>query len=139
MERSIFTKIIMGEEPAEVLYDDERVIIVLSRAPMRPGHSLVIPKQPTERFYHMAAGEYEYLMQVSRKFALVLDAVFEQKVVAMQLMGLGVAHVHAHLVPINDEADMDHDRAVFGSLESLKPAADQIRSYLAENPLSSIQ
>lgn len=139
MESSIFSRIINGEEPAEVLYDDERVIIVLSRAPMGPGHSLVIPKRPAEYFYHMAAGEYEYLMQTARKFAVVLDSVFEQKVVAMQLMGLGVPHVHVHLVPINDEGDMDHDHAVFGPLEPLKPVAERIRAHLAEHPLSSIQ
>lgn len=139
MTKSIFMKIIEGEEPAEVLYDDENVIIVLSRAPMGPGHSLVIPKRPVEKFYDMAADEYCQLMQVSRKFAVVLDAVFEEKVVAMQLMGLGAPHVHVHLVPINDEAAMDHDREVFGPLEPLKPVGDKIRSYLAEHPLSSIQ
>ncbi len=139
MTKSIFTKIIEGDEPAEVLYNDDNIIIVLSRAPMGIGHSLVIPKRPVERFYDMRADEYNQLMQVSRKFALVLDAVFRQKVVALQLMGLGVNHVHVHLVPINDEADMNHDRATFGPLEPLKPVADKIRSYLADHPLSSIQ
>ncbi len=139
MAESIFTRIIRGEEPAEVLYDDSRVIIILSRAPFGAGHSLVIPKQPIEYFYHMEPGEYEYLMQVSRKFAVVLDAVFNPNVVAMQVMGLGVPHVHVHLVPINDEADMDHSRAVFGPLAPLRPTADKIRHYLAEHPLSSIQ
>lgn len=108
---------------------------------MGPGHSLVIPKaSPVEKkFYDMAADEYSQLMQTARKFAVVLDAVFEEKVVAMQLMGLGVPHVHVHLVPISDEAAMDHGREVFGPLEPLKPVGDKIRSYLAEHPLSSIQ
>lgn len=139
MVESIFNKIIRGEEPAELVYEDQGVIVILSRAPLREGHSLVIPKHAPEFFYQMGAQEYARLMEMARRFAGVLDAVFEPTVVAMQTMGLGVPHVHVHLVPIEDEADMDPSKALFGSLEDIKPAGDKIRSYLAEHPLGRIQ
>lgn len=139
MAESIFTRIIERQEPAEVLYEDEQAIIILSRAPLKPGHSLVIPKVAYERFYDMDADVYVGVMKLSRRFAQVLDAVFEPTVVALQLMGLGVPHVHVHLVPIDQESDMDPARAVFGGLDELKPAADKIRAYLADNPLADIQ
>ena len=139
MAESIFSKIIRGEEPAELVYENDNVIVILSRAPLRQGHSLVIPKSAPEFFYQMGAQEYAQLMEVARKFASVLDSVFRPKVVAMQMMGLGVPHVHVHLVPIENEADMDSSKEVFVSLEALKPAGDKIRAYLAERPLGSIQ
>lgn len=139
MAETIFTKIIHGEELAEIVYENEDVIVILSRAPLRDGHSLVIPKSAPEFFYQMGGREYAQLMEVVRQFAVVLNAVFEPKAVAMQAMGLGVAHVHIHLIPIMEEADMDLSKEVFVGLEALRPAGDTIRAYLAEHPLESIQ
>lgn len=139
MADSIFTKIIKGDEPGEVLYSDERAFIILSRAPHRPGHSLVVPRMQIEHFEDLTSDDFCYLTNLSRKFALVLQEVFLTKVVALQIMGLGVDHTHIHLVPINDEHDMDQANGVFVDIEALSLAAKSIRTYLAEHPISEVQ
>ena len=139
MADSIFTKIINGEEPGEVLYEDDRAFVILTLAPNRPGHSLVIPKRQVQTFYEMGAEDYRYLMDLARRFAVMLDNVYRPKVVALSLMGLGVPHVHVHLVPIQDETDMNHEKGVFVGIEKVRPEAERIRAYLAQHPFESIQ
>ena len=46
-ERSIFTRIIAGEIPADIVFDNEHVIAFRDIAPKAPVHLLVVPK--TER------------------------------------------------------------------------------------------
>ena len=139
-EESVFLKVLAGELPGEVLYEDDRVFVMLTAAPNKPGHSLVIPKKQTEFFYEMDGEEFAEVMDVARRFAIVLDSVYRPKVVAAQLMGLGVSHVHVHLVPIESEEDMDHDKnSGFVGMSVLKPEADKIRAYLADHPLSEVQ
>lgn len=45
MADSIFTKIIRREIPADVVYEDDRVIAIRDIAPHAPVHILVIPKK----------------------------------------------------------------------------------------------
>lgn len=136
---SIFSQIISGKEPGELVYEDEKNAILLSRSPQRPGHSLVVPKYEYVRFYDMKSEDYAELMQLVRRYAHRLNELYKPKVVAMEAMGLGVEHVHIHVVPIEDEHDLDQDKAIFVSLESIKPEADKIRTFLAEHPLSKLQ
>lgn len=139
-EQSVFLKVLAGELPGEVLYEDDRVFVMLTAAPNTQGHSLVVPKKQTKFFYEMEGEEFAEVMDVARRFAIVLDSVYRPKVVAAQLMGLGVSHVHVHLVPIESEEDMDHDRnSGFVGMSVLKPEADKIRTYLADHPLGEIQ
>ena len=138
-DKSIFTKILEGSEPGEVLYENGAAFIILTRAPNKPGHSLVVPKRQVELFYDMEGEEYTYLLDLARRFAVVLQEVFRPKVVALEIMGLGVSHVHVHLVPIEAEADLDKSRAIFVPLEQIAPAAERVRAYLADHPLEGIQ
>jgi diadenosine tetraphosphate (Ap4A) HIT family hydrolase len=139
-EQSVFLKVLAGELPGEVLYEDDRVFVMLTVAPNTPGHSLVVPKKQTKFFYEMNGDEFAEVMDVARRFATILNDVYQPKVVAAQLMGLGVPHVHVHLVPIEDEKDMDHERGLqFVDMSVLKPEADKIRTYLADHPLGEIQ
>lgn len=45
MADTIFSKIIRGEIPADVVYEDDRVIAIRDIAPQAPTHILVIPKK----------------------------------------------------------------------------------------------
>ena len=41
---TIFDKIIRKEIPAEILYEDDHVIVFLDIFPTNPGHTLFVPK-----------------------------------------------------------------------------------------------
>ena len=64
-ERSIFSRIIAGEIPADIVYDDERLIAFRDIAPKAPVHLLVVPK--TEQYrdvVELAAGDPELLAEL---------------------------------------------------------------------------
>ena len=42
---SVFTKIIQGELPGRFVWRDDRVVAFLTIAPLKPGHTLVVPIQ----------------------------------------------------------------------------------------------
>ncbi|MGG1658747.1 histidine triad nucleotide-binding protein [Brevibacillus sp. NRS-1366] len=46
MEKSIFTRIMEGEIPARLEYEDEQVIVIHDIAPKAPVHLLIIPRKP---------------------------------------------------------------------------------------------
>ena len=45
-EPSVFTRILQGEIPAEILLETDRVFVIRDIAPQAPVHLLVIPKTP---------------------------------------------------------------------------------------------
>ena len=45
---SLFTKIIQGELPGRFVWRDDRVVAFLTIAPLKPGHTLVVPIQEVE-------------------------------------------------------------------------------------------
>src|SRR5262245_52415667 len=50
---TIFSKIVAGEIPAERLREDDDFLAFLDIRPIRPGHSLVIPKTEIDHFFDL--------------------------------------------------------------------------------------
>ncbi len=47
---TIFTQIIEGRLPARFVWKDDRCVVFLSNRPLRPGHSLVVPRQEIDHW-----------------------------------------------------------------------------------------
>ena len=45
-EETLFTKIINGDIPADILYEDDQCICIRDIQPQAPTHVLVIPRKP---------------------------------------------------------------------------------------------
>ena len=67
MEDSVFTKIIKGEIPCDKIYEDEKTIAFLTIEPYVEGHTLVVPKVQVDKFYDLAAEDYEALFTTVKK------------------------------------------------------------------------
>ena len=129
---SVFTKIINGELPGRFVYQDDSVVAFLTIAPVRPGHTLVVPRQEIDSWLDLPDALRDQLFAVSQKVGAAIDRAFAPKKVAALLLGLEVAHVHVHLLPIDSEAQIDFSRAD-GSPDpaALDEAAERIRAELA--------
>lgn len=114
---SIFTKIITGELPAYKVAEDENFIAFLDVNPNAKGHTLCVPKEEIDKIFEMGEHMYLQLMQFSRKVAIALEKSVPCKRVGMAVVGLEVPHVHVHLIPLNEMADMDFKKKV-----SLRPS-----------------
>ena len=97
-----FCQIASGELPAQIVYRDENVIAFLDRAPLVPGHTLVIPRRHIETLEdvpaNLLAPFFGPVQKLSRAFAPALGA--EGSLVAINTrISQSVPHVHAHVVP----------------------------------------
>src|SRR3954447_10210699 len=108
---SIFTKIINGELPGRFVYSDDQVVAFLTIAPLKPGHTLVVPRREVASWLELSEQELNALWSACRTVGRAIEAVYSPGRVAALLLGLEVPHVHVHLVPIDSEAEARFDRA----------------------------
>ncbi|HZW77294.1 MAG TPA: HIT family protein [Flavobacteriaceae bacterium] len=126
---SIFTKIIQGELPAYKIAEDENFIAFLDVNPNAKGHTLCVPKEEIDKIFEMGEHMYLQLMQFSRKVAIALEKTVPCKRVGMAVVGLEVPHVHVHLIPLNQMADMN-----FANKISMSPSEFQtLAADIAKN------
>ncbi|WP_343328719.1 HIT family protein [Polaribacter staleyi] len=109
---SIFTKIIEGEIPCYKVAEDDNYIAFLDINPNAKGHTLVVPKKEENKLFDLSKEEYLNLMNFSYRVAKALEKAVACKRVCMSVIGLEVPHVHVHLVPTNQMADMQFTQKV---------------------------
>jgi diadenosine tetraphosphate (Ap4A) HIT family hydrolase len=129
---TIFTRIIDGELPARFVYSDDQCVAFLSINPLRPGHTLVVPRVEVDHWIDVDAEQWRHLTEVARELGAALQRAFQPARVGMMLAGLEVPHVHIHLVPIDSERDLSFANADPNpSEEALDDAAERIRNAVA--------
>jgi histidine triad (HIT) family protein len=108
MAETIFSKIISGAIPCHRVYEDEHVLSFLDIAPVAPGHTLVIPKEPARTLDELsdesAAALGRVLPRICRAVKRVTGtAAFNVLQNNESLAHQAVFHVHFHIIPKPDE------------------------------------
>jgi histidine triad (HIT) family protein len=130
---SVFTSIINGDIPGRFVWRDERVVAFLTIAPLKPGHTLVVPIEEVEDWTDLDPDLLAHLTHVSQIIGKAIDKAFHPTKVALIIAGLEVPHVHIHVSPIDTVSDLNFANAdPNASPESLDEAADRIRAALTE-------
>ena len=128
---SIFTKIIQGEIPCHKILEDKDYFAFLEIRPLRPGHTLVIPKQETDYFFDLDDKTTAGLMSFSRKVADAIKKTTGCEKVAVVVYGLLVRHAHVHLVPVDGTpGELDFRNQRDAKPEELAAMAAKIKSKL---------
>lgn len=104
---TIFTKIVKGEIPSYKVAEDENFYAFLDIAPLKEGHTLVIPKN-TENDYIFDLDDetYKGLLDFTKRVAKAIEKAIDCKRVGVAVLGLEVPHTHIHLIPLDSESDM---------------------------------
>ncbi len=102
-EPSIFTRILQGEIPAEIVAETENAFAIRDIAPQAPVHLLVIPKtQQYRNVVELAAGDPDLLTEViglaNSVAAEHSDGDFRLIFNTGEGAGQTVFHVHAHVL-----------------------------------------
>jgi histidine triad (HIT) family protein len=97
---SLFTRIIQGEIPGRFVYRDDRCVAFLTIAPLKPGHTLVVPIREIDHWIDMPADLSAHVFAVGQQVAKAIQQVFRPEKVGLIIAGLEVRHVHLHLSPI---------------------------------------
>ncbi len=137
MNDCIFCRIVHDEEPAHKLWADHRFLAFLSIHPVNPGHTLLIPKQHAEYIFDLKEPLYTEIFQVARHLAQAIKAATKAKRVGVAIEGLGVRHLHLHLVPINKAGELDPHRHLKMSAEELFEVAEKIRERIKRGQKSA--
>lgn len=128
---TLFTRIIEGEIPAAFVWKDELSVAFMSINPLRPGHTLVVPRDEVDHWIDCPPDLREHLLDVARQIGQAQQQVFHPARIGLVIAGLEVPHLHLHVVPINGAADLEFSRAA-KTVESgaLEESASSIRYVL---------
>ncbi len=107
---TIFTRIIEGEIPSYKVAEDDRFYAFLDIRPLATGHTLVVPKQEVDYLFDLDDRTLADMMLFAKQVAARIRQKIACKKVAVVVLGLEVPHAHIHLIPINDENDVDFHR-----------------------------
>lgn len=128
---SIFTRIINGELPGRFVWRDDRCVAFLSINPLKPGHTLVVPREEIDHWLDLEFDLATHLLNVAQVIGRALQSAYSPEKVALMIAGLEVRHVHLHLVPIWDLHDLDFDHAArHPDSTELDSAAVRVRAAL---------
>ena len=142
--RCVFCRIVRGEVPAKVVYEDDAVLAFLDHRPLFPGHVLVIPKTHVATLADLPPGLIAPLFGAVQRIGraveagLGADGSFDA---INNRVSQSVPHLHVHVVPrrrkdglfakgmvwtrhpYRDEAAMDEiQRAIRGALAAPRQA-----------------
>lgn len=139
MNNCIFCKIIKGEIPSYKVWEDEKALAFLTLKPHTKGHLLLIPKIHEDYFFDLDDETIKDLSVKAKPLAKALKTIYKPKSgkVGLMLMGMGVPHVHIHLIPMNSERDLNVDAADDATKEELTEEMEKIKATLLTIPYSS--
>ena len=99
-----FCHIANGELPAHIVHRDENVIAFLDRAPLLPGHVLVMPVQHVETLDDLPDDLLAPLLGVVRRTSIAVQKALRAEgsfVATNTRVSQSVPHLHVHVVPRN--------------------------------------
>lgn len=128
---SVFSKIIAGELPGRFVHTDERCAAFLTIQPLRPGHTLVVPREEVDHWTDLDPDLAAHLFTVAQRVGRALRKGFGSARVGLVIAGLEVPHTHLHVVPLDHLRDLDFSAAdQHPDPAELDEAAERIRASL---------
>jgi histidine triad (HIT) family protein len=104
MSDTLFGKIVAGEIPADIVYEDDDVLAFRDVAPQAPTHILVIPRRPIPTLNDLEPGDAELvgkLFLAAKKIAAaegIAQAGYRTVINCNAAAGQTIYHLHLHLL-----------------------------------------
>ncbi|RME53448.1 HIT family protein, partial [Candidatus Woesearchaeota archaeon] len=104
MSDCIFCKIIAGEIPSQMVYENDKVFAFLDINPINKGHTLIVPREHHEDFLDTPDDVLQDMIVRVKKIArAIMTAVnadgFNLGVNTKPAAGQIVFHTHMHIIP----------------------------------------
>lgn len=109
---TIFSRIIAGEIPCYKVAEDDSFFAFLDINPVNWGHTLVVPKKETDYIFDIDDEELAGMSVFAKRVAKAIREAIPCRKVGVAVLGLEVPHAHIHLIPINEEGDMDFHKKI---------------------------
>ena len=127
----IFCKIVAGEAPSHVIWEDEKHLAFLSIFPNTEGFSVVIPKAHYSSYiFDQSAEVICDLALASGRVAKLLDnRLTDVGRTGMVFEGFGVDHLHAKLFPMHGATALEWEQRK----SSVNKYFDQYEGYISSH------
>jgi histidine triad (HIT) family protein len=136
---TIFTRIIEGELPGTFVWRDDVCVAFMSIAPIRPGHTLVVPRAEVDHWVDPEPDANAHLMRVSQEIALAQQAAFAPRRIGLIIAGLEVPHTHLHVIPMEGMQDLDFGNADSDTAsDALAETAARLRTALQDRGAAGV-
>lgn len=137
MQDSVFTMMLKGKIPREIIYQDDVCFVIPTNKPHQPGHSLVIPKVQVANWEDLDKATFLHCMEVVRIVGKALKKVYGCPKVGISTVGFEVEHVHIHVIPLYEIIDTEHARAKEADFSAIQAEARKIRAEIAKQDKST--
>ena len=127
---TIFSKIVAGEIPCYKVAETENCFAFLDINPVVRGHVLCIPKKEVDYIFDLEDPLYNELFAFAHRVAKSVKKVCPCRKVGVAVLGLEVPHAHVHLIPMQNEGDMNFHHHVKMTDEEFKQLAAEIAQNL---------
>ena len=132
---NIFAKILRGEAPAFKVYEDDFSLAFMDVMPQVAGHTLVIPKDPTEDIFDADPLILGYTMATVQKVGVAVKRAFDVPgIMLAQLNGKAagqtVFHLHFHILPRAGGVDLKMHAGDMADFAELEVHAQRIKAAL---------
>jgi histidine triad (HIT) family protein len=132
---NIFAKILRGEAPAFKVYEDDFSLAFMDVMPQVAGHTLVIPKDPTEDIFDADPVILGHTMATVQKVGVAVKRAFDVPgIMLAQLNGKAagqtVFHLHFHILPRAGGVDLKMHAGAMADFAELEAHAQRIKAAL---------
>jgi histidine triad (HIT) family protein len=128
---TIFSKIISGEIPGYKIAENERFFAFLDIFPLREGHTLVVPKTETDKFFDLDDVFLSEMLVFAKPIAKAIEKAFRCNRCGISVIGIEVPHAHMHLIPINTANDLNFTQSKSKAAdEDLKKVQEKILAHM---------
>jgi histidine triad (HIT) family protein len=108
---NIFGKILRGEMPAHKVHEDDIALVMMDIFPQSRGHTLVIPKAESRNLLDADPAALSAVMPLVQRVAVALKSVTGADGIRLAQFneapaGQTVFHLHFHLIPVYEGAEM---------------------------------
>ena len=108
---SVFSRIISGEFPGRFVWRDDVCVAFLSINPLASGHALVVPRVEVDHWLDLPEDVSDHLYRVARRIGRAQMTAFNPARIGLIVAGFEVPHVHLHVIPCSDMADLSFANA----------------------------
>lgn len=127
---TIFTKIIEGQIPGTFVYEDDVAVVFATIQPVKSGHMLVVPRKEYPSYSSCDDQTLSHLARVTKLIALAQEECFDIKRSGIIVAGFEVPHLHIHVIPLENERELDLSLAKNDTAQNIRIASEKIRQTL---------
>jgi histidine triad (HIT) family protein len=129
-----FCRVIAGEEPGSIVFEDELSVGFLDNRPLFPGHTLLVPREHHEAIWDLPRDLIGPLFTNAQLLAVAVREAMQAEgafVAANNIVSQSVPHFHVHVVPRNRKDGLRGffwPRRKYESEEHLAESAQLVRA-----------